>query len=47
MLIEDVRCPNVACSVLWGTLDVGSQLLSEYDDIEEVDDWNHKEFFSS
>ena len=25
----------------------GSQLLSGYNDIQEVDDWHHGEFFSS
>ena len=25
----------------------GGQLLSEYDDIQEVDGWHHEEFFNS
>ena len=42
-----LRCSNVACFVLCGTLDDGSQLPSEYDDIQEVDGWHHRELFSS
>ena len=37
VLVEVIRCHNVACFVLCGTLDDGRQLLSEYDDIQEVD----------
>ena len=47
VLVEMIRCPNDVCFMLCGTLDDGSQLLSEYDDIQEVDDWHHKEFFNS
>ena len=36
-----LRCSNAACFVLCGTLDDGSQLPSEYDDIQEVDGWHH------
>ena len=47
VLVKVIRCSNVACFVLCGTLDDGSQLPSEYDDIQEVDGWHHRELFSS
>ena len=47
VLVEAIRCLNVAFFVLCGTLDDGSQLLNEYDDIPEVDGRHHGEFFSS
>ena len=37
VLKEMLRCPNAACFMICGALDDGSQLLSEYDDIQEVD----------
>ena len=42
-----LRCSNAACFVLCGVLDDGRQLLSEYDDTQEVDVWHHQELFSS
>ena len=47
MLVEIIRFPNVAYFVPDGTFDDGSQLPSEYDDIQDVDGWHDKEFFSS
>ena len=36
-----LQCLNVACFVLCGVIDDGSQLLSEYDDTQEVEGWHH------
>ena len=47
VLVEITRFPNAAFFMLCGTLDDGTHLLSEYDDIQEVDGWHHEEFFSS
>ena len=37
VFVEIIRCPNATCFLICGTIDDGSQLLSEYDDIQEVD----------
>ena len=37
VLVEVIRRPNDACSVLCGILDDGSRIRSEYGDIQEVD----------
>ena len=37
VLEEVLQCSNAACFMLCGTLDDGRQLVSEYEDIQEVD----------